>query len=427
MKRLPVLLAALAALAALTGAAQVIDRIAAVVNDDIILASEVDEKMFILDAQGQLAGQDSTQLAQVRKDVLDRLIEERLVVQRAKSQGITVDDAEVTTRVDDAMNKVKSQFPTDADFEAALQKEGLSRTMLRERYESDIRQELLAQKVVGKEIRSKVEVTSDQVKKYFEEHKDDLPQKPEEVHLAHIVVYPVDPAKAAAAKAKIDAARKRIVGGEKFEDVAEDVSDDPSAARGGLLGWFQAGDLDPDFQAVVDTIQVGELSAPVRTRFGWHLIEVLDRDGSRFQVRHILAIVQPTPEDVQSAQAKAEKAREEVVSGKPFAEVAKAMSDDELTRGNGGDLGWTPVQALVPAVASLVDSVGVNGISPVVQSERGFHVFKILNRRSGGAYNYDEVRDQLKGYLEQQELEKAYDKWMGAVRDSAYVEIKARS
>jgi parvulin-like peptidyl-prolyl isomerase len=104
--------------------------------------------------------------------------------------------------------------------------------------------------------------------------------------------------------------------------------------------------------------------------------------------------------------------------------VAKAMSDDELTRDNGGDLGWTPVEALVPAVAAMIDSVGLSGLSPVVESDRGYHIFKVLNRRSGGTYEFEDVQDRLRQYVEQQELEKAYDTWMTAVRDSAYVEVK---
>ncbi len=415
---------ALLGAAALLTAADVIDRIAAVVNDDIILASEVEEKMFILDSQGQLAGRDSTELAEVRREVLDRLIEEKLVVQRARSQGITADENEVTERVDEAMKQVKSQFPTDGAFQDALAREGISETMLRERYENDVRQEVLAQRVVGREIRSEVEVTTDEVQKYFDEHKDELPQRPDEVQLAHIVIYPVDPAKDRAALDKIEEARKRLMAGESFEKVAADVSDDPSRSRGGELGWFESGDLDPDFQAVVDTLALNTVSAPVHTRFGYHLIEVLERDGTRFHVRHILALVQPSQGDLERAEQKASEARERVMGGESFEQVASEMSDDPLTRNKGGELGWTPMQALLPAVAEMIDSVGVNNISPVVPSDRGFHVFKILNRRGGGAYDFDEIRDQLRGYLEQQELEQAYDKWMAGVRDSAYVEIK---
>lgn len=417
-------LALLGATAVLT-AGEVIDRIAAVVNEDIILLSEVEEKLFILDSQGQLAGRDSTEIAEIRREVLNRLIEEKLVVQRAKSQGITVDESEVTQRVDAAMAQVKGQFPTDAAFQSALTREGISETMLRERYENDVRQEILAQRVVGREIRNQVEVTTDEVQKYFREHQDELPQRPDEVELAHIVAYPVDPAKDRAALERIEAARARILGGESFETVAAETSDDPSKARGGELGWFADGDLDPDFQAAVDTLGLGVLSPPVRSRFGYHVIEVEEKDADRFRVRHILALVQASQEDVTLAQERAAEARERVLAGESFESVAEEMSDDPLTRDRGGDLGWTPMEALLPAVAAMIDSVGVNHISPVVPSDRGFHVFKIKNRRGGGAYEFSEIRDQLRTYLENQELETAYGKWMTGVRDSAYVEIKA--
>jgi parvulin-like peptidyl-prolyl isomerase len=102
--------------------------------------------------------------------------------------------------------------------------------------------------------------------------------------------------------------------------------------------------------------------------------------------------------------------------------VAKAVSDDELTRDNGGDLGWTPVEALVPAIAAMLDSVDERQAGGGIGSRLPY--LQVLNRRSGGSYEFEEVKDRLQQYVEQQELEKAYDKWMTAVRDSAYVEVK---
>ena len=90
----------------------------------------------------------------------------------------------------------------------------------------------------------------------------------------------------------------------------------------------------------------------------------------------------------------------------------------------GGDLGWTPSQFLVPAVKEAVDTLEVGGVSPVVASDQGFHVFKVLNRRSGGAYEFEEIKDRLHGFLEQKELEKVYDEWMAGIRDSSYIEIR---
>jgi peptidyl-prolyl cis-trans isomerase SurA len=415
------------ALLSLTGG-QVVDRIAAVVNDDIILVSEVEEKLFLLDAQGQLKSRDSTQVAQMRKEILDRLIEERLVVQRAKSQpDIKTDETDLQKRVDDAMDKVRSQFPSPDAFRNALNQEGITETMLRERYHNDIEQEMLGQRIVSREVRSKVEVTTDDVEKYFKENKDQLPRKPTEVELAHFLARSVDASVEQAARDKIEKARARIVGGEKFEDVAAQVSDDPSRGRGGLLGWFQKGDLDPAFEAAAESLQVGELSGPVRSAFGYHVLEVLEREGARFKVRHILALVEPKPEQIQAAHDRAEAARARITSGESFETVVKEASEDPETKDQGGNLGWVSPQLLLPEVAGLIDSLKVGELSPVVRSARGFHVFKVLNRRAGEDYTYDEIKDRLKTYLEQQQLEKAYDTWMKGIRDSAYVEIKSWS
>lgn len=424
MKRFSIPLVLVLALLSLT-AGDVIDRIAAVVNDDVILLSEVEEKMFILQAQGQLQGQDSTQVAQARREILDRLIEERLVVQRARSQSIEADPQEVTNRVNDAMTKVKERFPSLEAFRQALAQEGISENMLRERYHTDITQEFLGQRIVGKEVRSKVQVTSDDVEHYFKENKDELPRKPMEVQLAHLLVYPVSPAKENAAKKRIENARARIEGGEDFAAVAREVSDDPTKTKGGELGWFSPGDLDPDFESAVDSLAVNAVSEPVRTRFGYHLIQVEERDGDRYRVRHILALVDASQEDLDRARARADSALEKLQGGAPWDSVVRRMSDDALTRDQGGDLGWTPTKFLVPAVATAVESLEVGSVSQVVPSDRGFHIFKVENRRTGEDYTFDEIKDQLRTYLEQKKLEEAYDTWMAGIRDSAYVEIKA--
>jgi len=423
MKRFSLLLLAAFSLTA----GQVIDRVAAVVNEDIILVSEVEEKLFILDAQGQIKDRDTTEVAKLRKEILDRLIEEKLIVQRAKSQGIGADASDLQKRVDEAMEKVRAQFPSLEAFREALRQEGISESMLRERYQSDIEQELLGQKIVGKEVRTQVDVKSDDVEKYFRENKDELPRKPMELQLAHILTRPVDAATERAAQERIEKARARIQGGEPFEDVARDASDDPTRTRGGVLGWFEKGDLDPAFEAAVESLDVGRLSPSVRSAFGYHLIEVLERDGDRFRVRHILALVEPKPDQIEAARARAEAARARVQGGESFETVAREMSEDEFTREQGGDLGWISPKLLVAEVGGSLDSLEVGEVSAVLSTQQGFNVFKIMNRKSGEEFTYEEIKDRLRTFLEQKKLEEAYDKWMTGIRDSSYVEIKTWS
>jgi peptidyl-prolyl cis-trans isomerase SurA len=425
MKRTIAPLAAVLLATSSLGAQDLIDRIAAVVNNEIILLSEVEEKIFIAQAQGQLAGVDSTEIQGIRKQVLERLIEERLVVQRAESQGIRVETSEVMTKVDEAMESVRKRFPTDAAFKEALGAEGITETMLRERYETDIRQELMGQRIVAREVRSKVAITPADVEAYYEKNKAEIPPRPDEVHLAHVLAAPITPDREEAAQKRVAEARRRILAGEAFADVAREVSEDPTRTRGGLLGRFGPGDLDPDFEAVVDTIPLNTLSVPTRTGFGYHVIEVLSREGAEFEVRHIVVLVEPLPEDVEKALDRAESARARALAGEPFAALAAELSDDTLTREQGGDLGWSLLGNFIPNIAQAVDSLEVGELSQVVRGPRGFHVFKLLERKQGGAYTYEEIQDRLFAYVEQEKLQVEYDKWIAAVRETTYVEVKA--
>jgi parvulin-like peptidyl-prolyl isomerase len=228
MKRLSLLLLAAFSLTA----GEVIDRVAAVVNEDIILVSEVEEKLFILDAQGQLKGRDTTEFAKLRKE--DRPHEEKLIVQRAKSQGINADASDLQKRVDEAMEKVRSQFPSLEAFREALRQEGITESMLRERYQTDIEQELLGQRIVAKEVRTLVEVNSDEVDKYYREHKDELPRKPTELRLAHILIRPVDAATERAAQERIDQyARIRPASPSRWPGRPDDPSGPAAACSAG--------------------------------------------------------------------------------------------------------------------------------------------------------------------------------------------------
>lgn len=404
--------------------ADLVDRIAAVVNEDIILLSEIDEKLFVLQAQGKLQGVDSTQVESLRREILDRLIEEKLVVQRASSQGIEPDPTMVANRTGEALERVRSQFPTTTAYRRALEEEGLSENMLRERYEKEVLNELMGQQIVAREVRSKVEVTSDDVYDYWMNNQEQLPEKPAEVDLAHLVCLPQNREREAEAETRIQEIRRRLLEGAEFETMARNTSDDPSAARGGELGWFSPGDLDPDFEAVMDTLKVGRVSAVTRTQFGFHLIRVTDRNDDRTQVSHILAMVKVEPEDVEKARSRAEEAHSRILGGEPFEAVVADVSDDELTRDDGGKLGWTTLALLVPDVAKTLDTLAVGAVGPVVRSDRGFHVFKVINRQHGGTYEYEEIEDRLRVMVEQEKLEEVYDGWMQGIRDSAYIEIK---
>ena len=417
MKRLLVLLALLSLPALVV--ADVIDRVAAVVNDDIILLSEVDERIFLLAAQGQIDAADTNRVDEIRKDVLERLVEEKLVVQRAESQGITVDESELVPEVDAAVEQVRKRYGSEQAFQNALEAEGITLSMLRERYESDLTNERLAQRIVGREVRSSVNVTTEDVETYYNENQGELPGKSAEVRLAHLVVEPRNDEVEAAAQREVAGVRDRLRAGGDFQAEVD-------AHRGlATLSRFCPGDLDPQIEDAVAGLEPGGISEPVRSAIGYHVFQLGDREENGCYTLRFVVVEVPTDEvDVSGAQASAEEARQRILDGEQWNTVVAEYSDDAETRDNGGDLGWTPVEALLPEVGDQVGDLAPGEVSTVVRSDRGFHVFRMVERREGGDYTFDEIREQLRRYLESQKLQEAYDEWMVGIRDSAYVEIK---
>ena len=402
-------------------AQEVLDRIAAVVNKDVVLLSEIDEKVFLLAAQGQLQNADSTRVEQLRREILDRLVEEKLIEQRAKSQGFEVSDAEITAAVDQAVERVKERYPNPGDFQKALDAEGITLTMLRERYEGELRRERMMQMVVGREIRSRVNITSEDVEAYYAQNKDQLPGSPEEILLAHVLAEPVTAQQVAEARQLAGEARERLVGGEDWESLAKDyrVIEEPQT--------YCKGDLDPAFESALSAIEPGGVTMPLQVPGRFHVFQLVSREGDCFELRFLMVQIPGTQEDADRALSRVEEARERVLAGEDFAVVAAEVSDDADSKENGGELGWVALEGLLPEVAEIIKKTETGDITGVAQSERGFHVFKVLDRRAGRALEYDEIQDELRQYLEQQELEKAYTEWLADVRDSAYVEIKAWS
>jgi peptidyl-prolyl cis-trans isomerase SurA len=258
-------------------AAQRLDGIAAVVNDEVVLQSDVEEQLYLFMMRAQ-AEPDSTVADTLRRQILDQLIDEKLIVP-SKRLAVTVPDAEVNKQVDEALREAKERMGSPEAFKAQLEKENLTEAKLRDKYKSEVRRQMLAQRLVQKQVARKT-VTQTEAEAYFKANPDKFPKMPAEVRVSVVqILAAADSAIDAAARSRANRARSRIVdGGEKFA-VAAEVSDDPSSGRsGGDLGFFTRGQLDPGVEDAAFSLKVGLVSSPVRTSFGYHLIEVLDRD-----------------------------------------------------------------------------------------------------------------------------------------------------
>lgn len=231
-------------------------------------------------------------------------------------------------------------------------------------------------------------------------------------------------------RVRADSARTAILKGKAFADVAKAVSDDPSGVRGGDLGTFMRGAMVREFEDVAFNLKPMDLSQPVRSRFGWHVIQVLehleqtDSTEERVHARHILIQTRINPADEERTRKRALMVRDSLLHGADFAESAKRFSMDTATKDSGGYMGEIPVPGLPPSFQEPLAGLGVGEVSVPLKGDVGYYIFKLLGRVPEREYRFDEVKEELRRIVLDQKLRDAYDRWLDRIRKNVNIEIK---
>lgn len=428
--------------APLPSVAQRLDGIAAVVNDEVVLQSDVEEQLylFLMRTQGQ---PDSATVDTLRRQILDQLIDEKLIVAEAERQGITVPDPEVEAQVDKAIEDARKRLGSEAAFQEQLRRENTTEAQLRQKYQREVRRQMLAQRLVQRQLPQQP-VSPAEAEAFFKANPEKFPMVPAEVRVA-VIQIPVeaDSATRAAARQKALAAKRRVEAGEKFARVAQEVSEDASTAQsGGDLGFFGRGELDPAFEQVAFTLPIGRVSDPVETPFGWHLIEVIEHDslntvtgadsidesGRRaveVHARHIQFRVRIDEADAERARRLAESVHARAANGEDFAELVKRYSRFQGPAAPGGDLGFISMGSVQPQIRAGLDGVAVGSVSDVLPNQAGFNIFKVLDRRAERPYTLEEIKEDLPQVVQQIRSRERYDAWVQGLRDKSYIEIRS--
>ncbi len=406
-------------------ARQRIDGIAAVVGDEIILESDIDEELYIFNMRtgGQTLTQDN--VLQYRSDVVREMVEEMLLVAMARRDSIFVSPQAIDDELDRRVEELETRHGSAEALDDALADEGLTRERLREIYREDIERRMLAEQVIRYEVHGKVDVTWRDVDKYYEEHGAEVAAVPEAFHVAGIVSAPkVSEALKRQAFERLDEARAELDAGADFAEVAARHSDDASATRGGDLGWIERGMMVPEFEEAVFALGEGEVSGVVPSRFGFHIIKVEQREGDRVRARHLLARVVPGPDAAEQAQARADSLRTMILDGADFAAVAAAYSDDEDSSARGGDLGWFSPGDLDPRFESAIRALEPGEVTDVIEGDGGYYVLQLVEYEEQRSAGLDEIRDQLREYLFGLRSEERYLELMEELRSEIFVDIR---
>ncbi len=423
-------LAAAAPLATRHSAAS--ERIAAIVNKEVILESDVDEQLKIAMGNLRVDPSDSVSVAKLRKDVLRQLVDEQVILAEAERQNVTISKTELDQAVKQAIQNVKTRLGSDENFRHALAEEHTTEDQLRRKYEPDVKKQLLVMRLVGKEVQNRTTVTDAEARTYFAAHRDSLGKRPEQLKLSAIVLgFEPDSIQVKKLHARADSLRNLVVVKKvPFEDVARKFSDDPSGVRGGDLGTFARGDMVGEFEDAAFTLKPYEVSQPVRSRYGWHLIQVLehfpksDSLPERVHARHVLLQAKISPADEERARKRALIVRDSLLKGADFAATARRYSMDTATKDSGGFLGEVPVTSLPPTFQEPLTGLGEGEVSVPLKGEAGYYVFKLAGRVPERDFRFEEVRDDLKQIVLNQKLRDAYDRWLERIRKSVNIEFK---
>ncbi len=403
-----------------------VDRVIAVVDEEAILQSELEREVAIWKLEQSQEGRDAgTDEAAVRAEVLQRLVESKLMIAAAREAEIEVDDEEIQRDVDGNVDELVRHFGSQAALAAELARNGMNLADYRTRTANQVRDRRYMSAVVNRFVRSHIEVREDEVAAYWAAHGDEVPAAPDSVRLASILV-PVEAAEAAQREAqrKVGLALQELGEGKAFAEVARRRSEDPSAQRGGLLGTFRRGELsDRRLEEAVWSLRVGETSRPVLTDRGVHVLRLDAAEGDARTVSQIFFPLAVGAAEVEAARQRAAAAHARLVAGEAFAKVAAEVSADP-NAAQGGDVGLFPVSDLSERFQAALAGLGAGQFTEPVQTPAGFYVFLVRERLPGRKPGYDEVRESVRRAVEAEKVEAELAKYVQELRGRFYVDIR---
>jgi len=419
---LPVL-AALFPADALAQRVNLVDRIVAVVNKEVITLSELNEAIGTAERQLRRQGTQAPARDVLERQLLERLILDKAQMQLARDSGIRVDDVQV----DRAVQRVAEQNSmTLSGFRAALERDGVPFDGFR----TDLRDQITLQRLREREVDDKIQVSDTEIDLFLEENSAQSAVRAE-YNLAHILVRVPDqasPERIEVARARAEKARADAESGD-FRAAAATYSDAPDALQGGAIGW-RTGDRLPElFADAVSKMNPGQLSAVLRSSAGFHVLKLLDRRGAvapnvpitQTRARHILI---RTSETVSEADARRRLLglRERILAGADFAVLARSNSDDS-TSARGGDLDWIYPGDTVPEFERAMQELKTGELSQPVKTPFGFHLIQVMERRSA-ELSPERRRLQARQALRERKSDETFQQWLRQLRDQTYVELR---
>ena len=405
----------------LGGTGEFMDSIAAIVNDGVVLRSEVETQLGMIIATLEKQGGQIPPVNTIREEVLERLIVQRLQLQRADRYGIRVSDEALNAAI---ANVAKNNDVSFEEFPKILDKEGINYND----YRNELRQQITIEQLRQREVISRIAVSESELDNFlvFQKDQDKLNY---EYDLSHILI----PVSSRAGDGEINNKQdlinelyEEIIDGKDFDDVAVEFSKGQQALSGGRLGWLKGEQLPDVFVRVASELKNGELSLPFETSSGFHLIKLNAVKGNepileeQIKVRHILIKTNEVLDD-SAAEEKLKTIRQQIIDEGNFGAVAAAVSEDSGSAQDGGDMGWATRGFFVPEFEEIAYSLEENEISQPFRSRYGWHIIEYLGKRIFD--NTEEIQKRKAiSSIRNSKLSSEIEIWASELRDEAFVE-----
>lgn len=398
----------------------VLDRIRAVVNEGVILDSDIASASEFYKQQALSNRQSLPPDDVLAESVLEQLIGQEIRRQHAKEIGVAVDPGSINRAIEQI---ARNNNMDTLQFRQTIQQQGFDYNQFRQ----NIEQELLLQRLIERDVQARIRVSSQEIDDYVESVKNDVEDQ-RRYRIQHILVA-VPPSASAqdneAATARAQAILQRLRAGDDFSEVAAAESDGARALQGGDLGWRTLQEVPTFLAKALRTMDPGDISEPLKSANGQHVIKLTDRQsGDQTQQAETLARHIFIAGDASDVEQRLSAARAQLQSGVSFKSVAADVSEDPNSASNGGELPWFTQGQMPPAMEEMADSLTIDELSGPFRTQFGWHLLQVLERRTS-SIDGEELRQQASNVLRQRKVEQETERWSRQLRDESFVEIRS--
>jgi len=404
--------------------AKAIDHIVAIVNEDVITRQELDEAIKMSIDRLQLQGIQLPDQHTLETQVLESIVTKRIQLQHAKEVGLSVSESEV----DETVHRIAEENKlTLQEFFTALEKDGISFNKFR----GEIREEMIMARLKEREIKNQVNVTEGEIDNFLRTQETSAIGN-DEYRLAHILILVsenMNTDQIELRKQRADMALAKLKAGVEFAQVASEFSDAADASKGGIIDWRPITQMGPKFAELLSPLQPGDLTPIVQSPSGFHIFKLLGRRAQEVptviidqtHARHLLIKINELTSE-NDAKLKINQLKERLNKGENFEEIARLYSED-TSAASGGDLGWLSPGDTVPAFEQTMNTLLPGQISEPVQSQFGWHIIQVLERRSQDI-SLNRRRQSARQAIRTRKADVVIQEWLRQLRDQAYVELR---